>query len=39
MTWSIGKLILRSSDCRPISPEKFSKEPGAPFQAGGLDGS
>ena len=39
MTWSIGKLILRSSDCRPISPEKFSKEPSAPFQAGGLDGS
>ena len=39
MTWSVGKLILRSSDCRPISPEKFSKEPGTPFQAGGLDGS
>ena len=39
MTWSIGKLILRSSDCRPISPEKFNKEPRAPFKAGGLDGS
>ena len=39
MTWSFGKLILRSTDGRPIPPEKFSKETGFPFQAGGLDGS
>ena len=39
MTWSIGKLILRSTDGRSIPPQKFCKEPDAPFQAGGLDGS
>jgi len=38
MTWSIGKLILRSTDGRPISPGKVNKEPGFPSQAGGLDG-
>ena len=39
MTWSIGKLILRATDSRPVPCENCGKEEPASFQAGGIDDS
>ena len=39
MTWSIGKLIFRATDSRPIPSALILKDGSASGQAGNTDGS